>query len=125
MNILDNKYKYEIVNKVVFDNKYLFCKTDGSKYKKYLLVSYKEDNEIKFIDIPNENYLNKINNIIKVYNVEEIISSCIHFDGMYDEANYYHVDDIYFIKYLMDEDIYKQFKKRDDYEKIKEFFNVK
>ena len=122
MNLLDNNYKYEIINKIVFDNKCLQCKTDGSKYKKYLLVSYKEDNKINYIDIPNEEYLNKINNVIKVYNVEEIISSCIYFDDYYNKANYFHIDDVYFIKYLMDEDNYNEFKKGNDYEKVKEYF---
>lgn len=121
--ILDSNYKYEIINETVFNNKYLMCKTDGSKYKKYLLVCYKDNNEIKYIEIPNEDYLSKFNNIIKIYELEEIISSCINFDSYYNKANYFHVDDIYFIKYLMDEDNYKQFKSGNDYEKIKDFFN--
>ena len=123
MNLLDDNYKYEIVNDIVFNNKYLLCKTDGSKYKKYLLVCYKEDNEVKYIDIPDESYLNRIKNVIKTYNVEEIISTCINFDSYYEEAIYYHIDDIYFIKYLMDDDDFEQFKSGNDYEEVKKYFD--
>ena len=62
--IYDNNYKYSFIDKDDFDNKCLECKIDGSKYKKYILVSYKDNNEIKYIDIPNESYLYKFNNII-------------------------------------------------------------
>ncbi len=120
--ILDSYYKYEIINEKVFNDKYLQCKSDGSKYKKYLLACYKDDNEIKYIDVPNESYLYKFNDIIKTYNVEEMISSCTNFDGYYDKLNYFHVDDIYFTKYIMNDYNYKQFKSGNDYEKIKDFF---
>ena len=116
--IVDNNYKYKIINETVFNNKYLLCNTDGSKYKKYLLVYYKEDDVIKYDDIPNESYLDRFTNIIKTYKVEEIISTCINFDSMYNELNYFHVDNIYFIKYLMDEEYYKMFQSNNDYEII-------
>ena len=117
-NIVDSNYKYKIINEMVFNNKYLLCNSDGSKYKKYLLVCYKKDNIIKYEDIPNESYLDRFTNIIKTYNVEEIISTCIQFDSIYKELNYFHVDDLYFIKYLMDEENYKKFESNDDYEII-------
>ena len=116
--IFDKNYKYKIINETVFNNKYLSCNSDGSKYKKYLLVCYKEDNAIKYEEIPDKSYLDRFNNIIKIYNVEEIISSCINFDSMYDKLNYFHIDDFYFIKYLMDEDNFKMFGSKNDYETI-------
>ncbi len=116
--IFDKNYKYKIINETVFNNKYLLCNSDGSKYKKYLLVCYKEDNAIKYEEIPDKSYLDGFNNIIKIYNVEEIISSCINFDSMYDKLNYFHIDDFYFIKYLMDEDNFKMFGSKNDYETI-------
>jgi len=50
------KYINEVIKyfEKVFNDKYLQCKSDGSKYKKYLLVLYKDDKEIKYIDVPNE-----------------------------------------------------------------------
>jgi len=122
-NLLGDNYKYEIINETIFNNKFLQCKSDGSKYKKYLLICYKDKDEIKYIDIPDEKYLNKFNNIIKIYNVEEIISSCIHFDSEYDKLKYFHIDDIYFKQYLMEEDNLKQFKIVNDYEKLKKYFS--
>ena len=121
-NIVDSNYKYTIIDEIEFNFKYLSCSTDGSKYKKYLLVCYKDNNSIKYIDIPNESYLNRFTNIIKIYKVEEIISTCIDFDSMYQKLNYFHVDDIYFIKYTMDEEDYELFKLSDDYEKIEKIF---
>ncbi len=117
-NIIDDNYKYKIIDKMEFDNKYLLRNTDGSKYKKYLLICYKNDDIIKYDDIPNESYLNRFSNIIKTYLVEEIVSICIHFDSMYKELNYFHIDDIYFIKYLIDEECSDMFKSNNDYEII-------
>ena len=116
--IVDNNYKYKIINETEFNNKYLMCNSDGSKYKKYILVCYKEYDNIKYVDIPDEGYLNRFTNIIKTYSVEEIISTCIHFDSMYDELYYFHIDDFYFIKYLMDEEFFKMFESNNDYEII-------
>jgi hypothetical protein len=123
--LFDNNYKYEIISETTFNNKYLSCKSDGSKYKKYILIFYKKDNEIKYIDIPDDSYLNRFDNIIKIYNVEEIISSCINFDSEYDKLNYFHINDIYFTKYLIDEDMIEILKLGNDYEKIKEYFDIR
>lgn len=122
--MLDSSYKYEVINSVIFNNKYLQCKSDGSKYKKYLLICYKDNNNIMYKDIPNEKYLKNFENIIKIYNVEEIISTCINFDSCYDKLNYFHVDDFYFTKYIMDDDDCKMFKKSNDYEIVKAFFEL-
>ena len=116
--IIDNNYKYKIISDTEFSNKYLMCNSDGSKYKKYILVCYKEDDIIKYEDIPDESYLDRFTNIIKKYNVEEIISTCIHFDSMYNELYYFHMDNFYFIKYLMDEEFFKMFESNNDYEII-------
>ena len=116
--IVDNNYKYKIINETEFNNKYLMCNSDGSKYKKYILVCYKEYDNIKYVDIPDEGYLNRFTNIIKTYSVEEIISSCSNFDSMYNELTYFHIDDFYFIKYLMDEEFFKMFESNNDYEII-------
>ena len=117
-NIFDSNYKYRIINEQEFNTKYLLCNNDGSVYKKYLLVCYRKDNIIKYDNISNESYLDKFTNIIKTYNVEEIISTCINFDSMYTELNYFHIDDLYFIKYLMNEECYEMFKSVNDYKKI-------
>ena len=117
-DIIDNNYKYKIISDTELSNKYLMCNSDGSKYKKYILVCYKEDDIIKYEDIPDESYLDRFTNIIKKYNVEEIISTCIHFDSMYDELYYFHMDNFYFIKYLMDEEFFKMFESNNDYEII-------
>ena len=117
-DIIDNNYKYKIISDIEFSNKYLMCNSDGSKYKKYILVCYKENDNIKYVDIPNESYLDRLKDIIKTYSVEEIISTCISSDSMYNEAYYFHIDDFYFIKYLMDEELFKTFESNNDYEKI-------
>lgn len=117
-DIIDNNYKYKIISDTEFSNKYLMCNSDGSKYKKYILVCYKEDDIIKYDDIPDESYLDRFTNIIKKYNVEEIISTCIHSDSMYDELYYFHMDNFYFIKYLIDEELFEMFESNNDYEII-------
>lgn len=117
--IYDKNYKYSFISKTDFDNKCLECKTDGSKYKKYILVSYKDNNEIKYIDIPNKNYLYKFNNIINDCEIEKIISTCIHFDNMCDELYYFHINDLYFIKYKMAEEDIEFFGLNDDSNDIK------
>ena len=55
----DEKFKYAFINKAIFDNKYLESQFDGSKYKKYILVYYKDNKEIKYTTIPNQSYLHK------------------------------------------------------------------
>ena len=116
--IYDEKYRYTIINKINFDDKCLQCKKDGSKYKKYILVFYKENNLIKYIDIPDESYLSKFNNIIKTYNVEEIISTCINFDSAYEKLSYFHINELYFMKYIMNDENINFFKLNDDKDKI-------
>ena len=39
--MIDNSYKYKIIDETEFNNKYLMCDSDGSKYKKYILVAIK------------------------------------------------------------------------------------
>lgn len=58
--MLDSSYKYEVINSVIFNNKYLQCKIDGSEYKKYLLICYKDNNKIIYKDIQNKKYFKKI-----------------------------------------------------------------
>ena len=70
------------------------------------------------MNIPDKSYLDRLKNLIKTYSVEEIISTCTSSDSMYNEAYYFHVDDFYFIKYLMDEELFKTFESNNDYEKI-------
>ena len=41
---------------------------------------------------------------------------------MYKELKYYHIDDVYFIKYIIDDELYDLFKLNNDYEKIKNIF---
>ena len=72
----DENFKYSFINKTIFNSKYLDSKSDGSVYKKYILVYYKENDEIKCAEIPNKSYLNNFKNIINTYEVEEIISTC-------------------------------------------------
>ena len=116
--MIDNSYKYKIIDETEFNNKYSVCNSDGSKYKKYILVCYKENDNIKYVDIPDESYLDRLKDIIKTYSVEEIVSTCTSFDSMYNEAYYFHVDDFYFIKYLMDEELFKTLESNNDYEII-------
>ena len=123
-SIFDDNYKYQIIDELTFDNKCLSCDNDGSKYKKYILVCYKENNIIKYTTVPNESYLDKLTNVINIYNVEEIISSCSNFDSMYNELTYFHMNDLYFIKYLMDEENFKASKLNNDYEMIIEKLRI-
>ena len=120
--IIDDKYKYKFIEDFEFNKKYLLCNTDGSKYQKYLVVYYKEDNNIKYKEVPDNSYLDSFNQIVKTYNVEEIQSTCKQSDNMYKELNYYHIDDVYFIKYIIDEELYELFKLNNDYEKKKKIF---
>jgi len=51
------------------------------------------------------------------------LSSCIYFDSEYDELLYYHIDGIFFKKYLVNRELVNYFKYSDDYEIIIDFFN--
>lgn len=115
----DEEFNYSYISKYDFDKKYLESKHDGSKYKKYILVYYEESNKIKSMEIYNELDLNKLKNIIKKYQVEEIISNCINFDSMYENLTYIHIKDYYFIKYQVSEEIEKLQNISNDNEEIK------
>ena len=119
----DEKFNYSYISKTVFDNKYLRCKSDGSKYKKYILVFYKDNNEIKSMEIPDKSYLNKFKNVINTYDVEEIISTCTNFDDMYDKLQYFHIKNLYFIKYQTNSEVVKLLNISDDSKEIKEFID--
>lgn len=119
----DENFKYSFIDKMDFDSKVLDCKNDGSKYNKYLLIFYYDNNDMKNIEVPNDTYLDKFYNIVNTYDVEEIISSCINFDSMYDYLHYYHINDFYFIKYKISDDIIKNLKLEDDSAKIKKLLD--
>ena len=119
----DEKFKYAFINKEIFDSKYLEIQFDGSKYKKYILVYYKDNKEIKYTTIPNQSYLHKFKNVINTYDVEEIISTCINFDNMYESLQYFHIKDTYFIKYQADDEIIKLLNISDDSKIIKDFLD--
>ena len=117
----DENFKYSFINKTIFNSKYLDSKSDGSVYKKYILVYYKENDEIKCAEIPNKSYLNNFKNIINTYEVEEIISTCVNLDSMYNKLQYFHIKNTYFIKYQSEEEIIKLLNIGDDSKKIKKF----
>ena len=71
------------------------------------------------MEIYNELDLSKLKNIIKKYQVEEIISSCINFDSMYENLTYIHINDFYFIKYQVSDEIGKLQNISNDNEEIK------
>lgn len=119
----DEKFKYAFIDKTIFDSKYLNSQFDGSKYKKYILVYYKDNKEIKYTEIPNKSYLHKFKNVIHTYDVEQIISTCINFDNIYESLQYFHIENTYFIKYQADDEIIKLLNIRDDSKRIKNFFN--
>lgn len=113
--LLDNEYYYSFISKFRFDSKVLECDNDGSRYRKFLVVKYED--KTKIIRLPDMKILNTINNIIKFWDVEEIVSTCIYFDSEFKELKYYHFDDLYFIKYKLDDNI-KNCKLVDDTETI-------
>ena len=96
-------YKYRLISKNTFDSKMLEVKTFNDLYRKYKIVKYKKNNETHIAEIVFEELLDKIENIIKIYDAEKIISNCRGFDGRYDELNYYHIDDLYFIEFKNDD----------------------
>ena len=103
--IYDDNYNYKLISEDEFNTKYLLSKNDGSKYKKYMFIFYKDNNEIKNEELPNKDYLDKYNNVISTYEVEEIISSCIYFDSGFEYKKYYKIKNMFnFIKYKCDED---------------------
>ena len=116
----NDNYDYKLISDNEFNTKYLLSRDDGSKYKKYIFIFYKDGDEIKSEELPNKEYLERYNNIIATYEVEEIISSCIHFDSGFDYKKYYKIKDMFsFIKYKCDEDLLFLVGKNDN-DKIKE-----
>lgn len=101
MIIDDNKY-YRLITKETFDSKVLEVKTFNDIYRKYKIVNYKKDEKIIFAEIIFEDLIKNIDNIIKIYDAEKIISSCIGFDNRYDNLVYYRIDDLYFIEFTND-----------------------
>lgn len=97
------KYNYRLISKDTFDSKILEIKTFNDIYRKYKIVKYKKNEEIVIAEIIFEELINKIENIIKIYEAEKIISSCRGFDGRYDDLTYYHIDDFYFIEFKNDD----------------------
>ena len=101
--IFKEEYDYRLITKYTFDSKTLEIKTFNDIYRKYKIVKHKKDGKIQFDEIIFGELIDKIENIIKVYDAEKIVSSCRGFDGRYDELIYYHIDDLYFIEYKNDE----------------------
>ena len=97
------EYDYRLITKYTFDSKVLDMKRFNDVYRKYKIVKHKKGDKILFDEIIFEELIDKIDDIIKVYNAEKIVSSCRGFDGRYDELTYYHIDDLYFIEYKNDE----------------------
>ena len=97
------EFNYRLISKENFDSKMLEVKTFGDLYRKYKIVKYKKNNEMHLSEIIFEELLDKIENIIKIYDAEKIISSCTGFDGRYDDLTYYHIDDLYFIEFKNDD----------------------
>lgn len=114
----DDNFYYDIISDDTFDTKYLSYKQDGSKYKKYILIYYKDGDEIKSEELPSKEYIEKFNNVLSFYEVEEIISSCIHFDNEFEYKRYYKIKDkICFVKYKYlkeTEDIFSPEKNKDN-----------
>ena len=117
--IYEKNYKYSIIDEYIFNEKFLQYKTDGSKYRRYFLVFDKNGNSSEF---PSKNYLQKLDNIVRVYDIEEISSTCVNFDSMYDKLYYYHVNDKYFIKYIVEVEKEELISLNDDSEQIRLLF---
>ena len=101
--IIKESYNYRLISKEEFDIKYLETKTFKNTYRKYKIVKYKKDNDTCFIESPKE-CIDKLNDIIAVYDAEKIISNCVGFDSRYTDLTYYRIDDLYFIEFLRDEE---------------------
>ena len=44
----------------------------------------------------------RLENVIKIYDAEKIVSNCKGSDARYENLTYYHIDDLYFIEFLND-----------------------
>ena len=121
--IYDENYDYKLISENYFNEKFLLSSNDGSKYKKYIFIYYKDNDEIKNVQLPDETYLDRFNNILSKYEVEEIISSCENFDGHFDYKHYYNIKNQFcFIKYIIDEDLDYLIPNNDN-EEVKELLN--
>ena len=119
--VYDENYHYDLIDDYTFNEKYLFMKNDGSKYDKYLLVYYKDNDEIKSMELMDTSMLKKIENVLFYYEVEKITSSCIDYDSGYDFKEYYNIDDkIFFTKYQLNK--HYNFLVDDNNEEIQEIF---
>ena len=90
----DDNFYYAIIDKYEFDKRYLLGRHDDSKYT---LVYYKDDNVVKSKCLDDVSSCS--DDIIKSYEVEEIISQGDMFDSEYELIIYYKIDETYFIKY--------------------------
>ena len=80
----------------------------------FFLLYYNDGNKMKSVEIPDQIYLKNYSKIIKLFEVEEIISTCLGFDNAFERVSYYHVDDLYFIKYRVSKDLFDSFDLNDD-----------
>ncbi len=112
--IVEKGYRYSIISSYEFGRKLLESKSDGSKYKRFFLLYYNDGNKMKSVEIPDQIYLKNYSKIIKLFEVEEIISTCLGFDNAFERVSYYHVDDLYFIKYRVSKDLFDSFDLNDD-----------
>ena len=116
--IYEKEYDYKIISEFEFNEKYLLSKNDGSKYSEYIMVCYDDNGKITIEKIYNKDSLKMFNNIISFYGVQEIISSCDNFDSEFIYKKYYKINDIYFIKYKLND----SFKMNNDNDKIQKIF---
>lgn len=100
--IFRRNYNYRFISKECFDFKCLEIATFNDIYRKYKIVKYKKNDEIFLTEVTSENLLKNIENIINIYDAEKIVSSCIRFDGEYEDLTYYHISDLYFIEFSDD-----------------------
>lgn len=116
--IYEKEYDYKIISEFEFNEKYLMSKNDGSKYSEYYIVQYDDKGKIKSEVISNKDSIKMFNNIVFSCEVQEIISSCDNFDSEFNYKRYYKINDLYFIKYKLND----SFKMNNDNDKIKEIF---
>lgn len=101
MNLKEN-YNYRFISKNYFDSKCLEIETFNDEYRKYKIVKYKKNEEIRFAEIVFEHLIKNIENVIKIYDAEKIVSNCKGADARYENLTYYHIDDLYFIEFSDD-----------------------
>ena len=102
--IIEEGYEYRFIDSYDFNKEYLMCNESGSKYRKFIIVSYEENNTIKTKELIDEEEINNYKNIIAKYNVEEIISSnSLSNYGYYKKIIYFNIEGVgTFIKYTLD-----------------------